>query len=62
MIASVNDADLALAFRQVSQMVVPPEALFAPGVLGKVMLFRIRQFFGRLFQRQSPAPEPFYVE
>ena len=62
--ASVNDADLALAFRTVGHMVAPPEALFAPGILGKVILFRLRRSFGRLFQRRSPTlePEPVYVE
>jgi hypothetical protein len=61
-IASANDADLALDFRKVSQMVAPPEALFAPGVLGKVILFRFRRFFGRLFQRRSTAPETSFVK
>ncbi len=60
--ASVNDADLALAFRKVGHMVAPPEAHFAPEILGKVILFRLRRFLGCLFQRRSLAPEPVYVD
>ena len=60
--ASTKDADLALAVRRIGHMVVPPEGLFAPGILGKVMLFRLRRSFGRLFQQRNSPPEPSYVE
>ena len=44
---SVEDEQVAFAFEKVSHMVSPPESLFVPHVLGKVLLYRLKQLFAR---------------
>jgi hypothetical protein len=45
---SATDEQVAHAFMKVRHMVLPPESLFAPHVLAKVMLFRFKQLFAGL--------------
>ena len=59
---SIDDPELGMTFRKVGHMVSPPEALFAPGVLGKVLYYRLRRLLRRLSPQQDAAPAPSYVE
>ena len=45
---SATDEHVAHAFMKVRHMVSPPESLFAPHVLAKVMLFRSKQLLASL--------------
>ncbi len=47
------DEDVALALTEVLHMVAPPDSLFAPHVLGRVLLFRLRQMLFGQERRQG---------
>ena len=48
------DENVAFAFSKVMHMVAPPESLFSPRMLMKVLLFRLQQLlFGRQDSRQG---------
>ena len=59
---SLTDPEVGMVFRKVGHMVSPPEALFAPKVVGKVLLFRLRRFLGRVKPQQNPSSAPSYVK
>ena len=45
---AAHDKDMSLVLREVGHMVKPPQALFSPSILGKVALYRLSRFLGRL--------------
>ena len=47
-VCAANDEGVSLVLREVGHMVKPPQALFAPGIIGKVALYRLRRLIGRL--------------
>ena len=43
-----QDEGMSLVLREVGHMVKPPQALFSPGIVAKVALYRLRRLIGRL--------------
>ena len=56
-LCAAHDEDMSLVLREVGHMVKPPQALFSPGIAGKVALYRLRRFFGRL-RPSGPSNTP----
>ena len=60
---SVDSPEVGMVFRRVGHMVSPPEAMFAPDILAKVLMFRVRRSLGQFMPWQdSAAPAPSYVK
>ena len=61
---SVDNPEVGMVFRRVGHMVSPPEAMFAPDVLAKVLAFRLRRSLGQMlpWQQNSAAPAPSYMK
>ncbi len=60
---SVDNPEIGMVFRRVGHMVSPPEALFAPDILAKVLMYRARRSLGQLLPWQNgAAPAPSYMK
>ena len=47
-ICAAQDEGMSLVLREVGHMVKPPQALFSPGIVAKVALYRLRRLIGSL--------------